>query len=60
MNTRRALGRSGMDGLLALIVAMAVFALLIFFVSRSAKTIVAVGLGVVAILVVLALGLLGG
>jgi|GEM_PF-1456788 len=49
-----------MDGLLALIVAMAVFALLIFFVSRSAKTIVAVGLGVVAILVVLALGLLGG
>jgi len=48
-----------MDGLLALIVAMVVFALFIFFVSRSAKTIVIIGLIVVAALVVLGLGLLG-
>lgn len=49
-----------MDGLLALIIAMVVFALLIFLVSRSAKTITLIGLGVVAALVLLGLGLLGG
>lgn len=49
-----------MDGLLALIVAMVVFALLIFVVSRTAKTITLIGLGVVAVLVLLAIGLLEG
>ncbi len=49
-----------MDGLLALIVAMVLFALFIFLVSRSAKTIVIIGLVVVGVLVVLGLGLLGG
>ena len=49
-----------MDGLLALIIAMVVFALFIFLVSRSARTITLVGLGVVAVLVLLAVGLLGG
>jgi len=48
-----------MDGLLALIVAMVVFALLIFLVSRSAGKIVLIGFGVVAVLVLLALGILG-
>ena len=49
-----------MDGLLALIVAMVVFALFIFLVSRSAKTITIIGLIAVAVLVLLAFGLLGG
>ena len=49
-----------MEGLLALIVAMVLFAAFIFLVSRSAKTIVLIGLGVVAVLVLLALGILGG
>jgi len=49
-----------MEGLLALIVAMVVFALIIFLVSRSAKTIVFLGCAVVAVLVLLALGVLGG
>ncbi len=49
-----------MDGLLALIVAMLVFALFIYLVSRSAKMITLIGIGVVAVLVLLGLGVLGG
>ena len=48
-----------MDGILALLVVLVVFALLIFMINRSAKTIMVVGIIVVAYLVLRGLGVLG-
>jgi hypothetical protein len=48
-----------MDGLLALIVALVVFAILILIISRSVKSIIFIGLVIFAIMVLKALGVLG-
>jgi hypothetical protein len=48
-----------MDALLALIVAMLLFVLLIIIINRSIKMIVFLGMGIVVVLVLRALGVLG-
>ena len=48
-----------MDGFLALIVAMLLFALLIFIINRRIKTIVFLGMVVSVVLVLRALGVFG-
>ena len=48
-----------MDGILALLVVLVVFALLAYLINRSAKTIMVVGIGVVAYIVLRLLGVLG-
>lgn len=59
MNTRGHLRGFGMDGFLALIIAMVIFAFLIFFTSRSVKTIMVVGLALAGVLILRAFGILG-
>ncbi|MCU0852670.1 MAG: hypothetical protein MUC90_05390 [Thermoplasmata archaeon] len=48
-----------MDGLLLLIVAMLVFALMIFIISISAKKLMLVGIAFAALLIISALGIWG-
>jgi hypothetical protein len=48
-----------MDGLLALIIALVVFALFIFLISRSVKTIIFIGLVLIALMALKAFGVLG-
>jgi len=48
-----------MDGLLALIVVLAVFALFMFIVQRAVKTFVLIGLIVLAIIALRTVGVLG-
>jgi hypothetical protein len=48
-----------MDGLLLLIIAMLVFALMIFIISVAARKIMFVGIFVAVLLTVCALGILG-
>jgi hypothetical protein len=48
-----------MDGLLALIVALVVFALFIFIIQRTVKSFVLIGLVILAIIVLRAAGVLG-
>jgi hypothetical protein len=48
-----------MDGLLALIIALVVFMVFIFLVSRSVKSIIFIGLIISAYIVLKALGIVG-
>jgi hypothetical protein len=48
-----------MDGFLALIVALVVFALFIFIVQKAVKSFVLIGLAILAIIVLRAAGILG-
>ncbi len=48
-----------MDGILALLVVLVVFALLIYMINRSAKAIMVVGIGVVAYVALRIMGVLG-
>ncbi len=48
-----------MDGLLALIVALVVFALFILIIQRTVKSFVLIGLAILAIIVLRAAGVLG-
>jgi hypothetical protein len=48
-----------MDGILALLIVLIVFALFIYMINRSVKTVMAIGIIVVAYLVLRGLGFLG-
>ncbi len=48
-----------MDGFLALIVAMVVFAFLIYIIQRSVKSFVVIGIAILAFIALRAFGVLG-
>lgn len=49
----------GMDGLLALIIALLVFAGIIFLASRTARTIFIVGIGMIVLAALIFFGVIG-
>jgi len=59
LNNRPVIRGFGMDGFLALIVALVVFALFIFIIQRAVKSFVLIGLAILAIIVLRAAGILG-
>ena len=48
-----------MDGFLALIVALVIFALFIFIVQRAVKSFVLIGLAILAVIALRAFGIMG-
>lgn len=59
MITGPAVKVTGMDGLLGLIIALLVFAGIIFLASRTARTIIVVGIGLIVLAALLFFGVVG-